>query len=97
MVNALRDEGRVARGEFVNLVVEPDTLDQAGDGGRKGDGSLTAIAYGAHGKQYSPTGLTKSSGTDGRTGSFSGSFYMAAAFAGAAIVLNGFLRKPQTR
>ena len=31
-----------------------------------------------------------------RTGSFSGSFYMAAAFAGAAIVLSGFLRKPQT-
>jgi MFS family permease len=30
-----------------------------------------------------------------RTGSFSGSFYMAAAFAGAAIVLSGFLRKPQ--
>ena len=29
-----------------------------------------------------------------RTGSFSGSFYMAAAFAGAAIVLSGFLRKP---
>jgi MFS family permease len=31
-----------------------------------------------------------------RTGSFSSSFYMAAAFAGAAIVLSGFLRKPQT-
>ena len=31
-----------------------------------------------------------------RTGSFSGSFYMAAAFAGAAIVLSGFLRKPRT-
>ena len=31
-----------------------------------------------------------------RTGSFSGSFYMAAAFAGVAIVLSGFLRKPQT-
>jgi len=31
-----------------------------------------------------------------RTGSFSGSFYMAAAFAGAAIVLSGFLRKPQS-
>ena len=30
-----------------------------------------------------------------RTGSFSGSFYMAAAFAGAAIALSGFLRKPQ--
>ena len=30
-----------------------------------------------------------------RTGSFSGSFYMAAAFAGAAIVLSGFLRKPE--
>jgi predicted MFS family arabinose efflux permease len=30
-----------------------------------------------------------------RTGSFSGSFYMAAAFAGIAIVLSGFLRKPQ--
>jgi MFS family permease len=29
-----------------------------------------------------------------RTGSFSGSFYMAAAFAGAAVVLSGFLRKP---
>lgn len=32
-----------------------------------------------------------------RTGSFSGSFYMAAAFAGAAIVLSGFLRKPKMR
>jgi hypothetical protein len=32
-----------------------------------------------------------------RTGSFSSSFYMAAAFAGAAIVLSGFLRKPQLR
>jgi MFS family permease len=31
-----------------------------------------------------------------RTGSFSSSFYMAAAFAGAAIALSGFLRKPQT-
>jgi len=31
-----------------------------------------------------------------RTGSFSGSFFMAAAFAGAAVVLSGFLRKPQT-
>ncbi len=31
-----------------------------------------------------------------RTGSFSGSFYMAAAFAGVAIVLSGFLRKPRT-
>ena len=30
-----------------------------------------------------------------RTGSFSGSFYMAAAFAGVAIVLSGFLRKPR--
>ena len=30
-----------------------------------------------------------------RTGSFSSSFYMAAAFAGAAIALSGFLRKPQ--
>jgi predicted MFS family arabinose efflux permease len=29
-----------------------------------------------------------------RAGSFSGSFYMAAAFAGAAVVLSGFLRKP---
>ena len=29
-----------------------------------------------------------------RTGSFSSSFYMAAAFAGAAIVLSGFLRAP---
>jgi MFS family permease len=29
-----------------------------------------------------------------RAGSFSGSFYMAAAFAGLAIVLTGFLRKP---
>jgi len=29
-----------------------------------------------------------------RTGSFSGSFYMAAAFAGLAILLTGFLRKP---
>ena len=31
-----------------------------------------------------------------RTGSFSGSFYMAAAFAGVAILLSGFLRKPKT-
>ncbi len=31
-----------------------------------------------------------------RTGSFSGSFSMAAAFAGVAIVLSGFLRKPET-
>jgi len=31
-----------------------------------------------------------------RTGSFSSAFYMAAAFAGAAIVLSGFLRKPRT-
>jgi len=30
-----------------------------------------------------------------RTGSFSSSFYMAAAFAGVAIALSGFLRKPQ--
>jgi MFS family permease len=30
-----------------------------------------------------------------RTGSFSGSFYMAAAFAGVAVVLSGFLRKPE--
>jgi predicted MFS family arabinose efflux permease len=30
-----------------------------------------------------------------RTGSFSSSFYMAAAFAGAAIALSGFLRKPR--
>jgi MFS family permease len=29
-----------------------------------------------------------------KTGSFSGSFFMAAAFAGAAIVLTGFLKKP---
>lgn len=29
-----------------------------------------------------------------RTGSFSGSFYMAAAFAGVAVLLSGFLRKP---
>jgi len=32
-----------------------------------------------------------------RTGSFSGSFFMAAAFAGVAIILSGFLRKPQAR
>ena len=31
-----------------------------------------------------------------RTGSFSGSFYMAAAFAGVAIALSGFLKKPET-
>ncbi len=31
-----------------------------------------------------------------RTGSFSGSFYMAAAFAGAAVALSAFLRKPRT-
>ena len=31
-----------------------------------------------------------------RTGSFSGSFYMAAAFAGVAILLSAFLRKPQS-
>ena len=31
-----------------------------------------------------------------RTGSFSSSFYMAAAFAGAAIVLSGFLKRPKT-
>ena len=31
-----------------------------------------------------------------RTGSFSGSFYMAAAFAGAAILLSAFLRRPET-
>jgi hypothetical protein len=31
-----------------------------------------------------------------RTGSFSSSFFMAAAFAGAAVVLSGFLRKPQS-
>ncbi|MEW6602902.1 MAG: MFS transporter, partial [Nitrospirota bacterium] len=31
-----------------------------------------------------------------RTGSFSGSFYMAAVFAGTAIVLTAFLKKPQT-
>ncbi len=31
-----------------------------------------------------------------RTGSFSGSFYMAAALAGVAIALSGFLRKPET-
>ena len=31
-----------------------------------------------------------------RTGSFSRSFYMAAAFAGAAIILSGFLQKPRT-
>jgi MFS family permease len=31
-----------------------------------------------------------------RTGSFSSSFHMAAAFAGAAIVLSGFLQKPRT-
>ena len=30
-----------------------------------------------------------------RTGSFSSSFYMAAAFAGVAIVLTGFLKKPR--
>ena len=30
-----------------------------------------------------------------RTGSFSGSFYMAAVLAGAAVVLSGFLRKPE--
>lgn len=30
-----------------------------------------------------------------RTGSFSGSFYMAAVFAGFAVVLSGFLRKPE--
>ncbi len=32
-----------------------------------------------------------------RTGSFSSSFYMAAAFAGAAIAMSGFLRKPRMR
>ena len=31
-----------------------------------------------------------------RTGSFSRSFYMAAAFAAAAIMLSGFLQKPRT-
>jgi predicted MFS family arabinose efflux permease len=30
-----------------------------------------------------------------RTGSFSSSFYMAAAFAGAAILLSVFLKKPR--
>jgi len=30
-----------------------------------------------------------------RTGSFSGSFYMAAVFAGVAVLLSGFLRKPE--
>jgi MFS family permease len=30
-----------------------------------------------------------------RTGSFSSSFFMAAAFAGAAILLAGFLKKPR--
>jgi len=30
-----------------------------------------------------------------RTGSFSGSFYMAAFFAGVAILLTGFLPKPE--
>jgi predicted MFS family arabinose efflux permease len=30
-----------------------------------------------------------------RTGSFSSSFFMAAAFAGAAILLTGFLKKPR--
>jgi hypothetical protein len=32
-----------------------------------------------------------------RTGSFTSSYYMAAAFAGAAIALSGFLRKPKMR
>ncbi len=31
-----------------------------------------------------------------RTGSFSSSFYMAAAFAGMAILLTAFLKKPQS-
>jgi MFS family permease len=31
-----------------------------------------------------------------KTGSFTSSYYMAAAFAGAAIVMSGFLRKPRT-
>ena len=31
-----------------------------------------------------------------RTGSFSGSFYMAAAVAGVALLLSGFLWKPKT-
>ena len=31
-----------------------------------------------------------------QTGSFSSSFHMAAAFAGTAIVLSGFLQKPRT-
>jgi MFS family permease len=30
-----------------------------------------------------------------RTGSFSSSFFMAAAFAGVAIVITGFLKKPR--